>query len=229
MGARRRAGSGPSVPPPTGSEELLIVAGLSEFAALLDEFAAAVNEELAVAGQQERQAIAQIFRDTLAVQSRSITELFREVLASLPADGAKDVDRFWRASGAATTIAAARAAIQNPALARRSVLEWIKLILELIKKVIAQILKFIKQNFPLHFGLIRTLLLILAVLNILNNLLAKLNELLTGREPVDMASESREMWQGLETFWRAEAAFLNLRGGETDRRSDTLGLGNVTV
>src|SRR5205823_1256081 len=132
MAARRRAASS-SAAPPSGGEEHLIIAGLAEFAALVNDFAVAVDEQLALADQQERQAIAQILRDTLAVESSSISELFREVLASLPADGRKDVERFWSVSGATPTITAARRAIQNPALARRSVLEWIKLILELIK------------------------------------------------------------------------------------------------
>ena len=221
MGARRTPR--PSAQPPGGGEEPQIVAGLGEFAALLDDFAAAINEELALAGQAERQAAGQVLRDTLAVQSASIRDLFRDVLAGLPAEGRTDVERFWRASGAATAIAAARAAIQNPALARRTVLEWIKLILELIKKILTQILAFVKEHFPWLFGLIRILTIIIALLNILNNLLANLNKLLAGREPVDMNRESREMWQGLEAFWRAEAAFMRLGTAEPDRGDATGG------
>jgi hypothetical protein len=47
-------------------------------------------------------------------------------------------------------------------------------------------------------------------------------------KPVDMARESREMWQGLETFWRAEAAFMKLGSVESDRRGETPGAGTVT-
>jgi hypothetical protein len=226
MGARSRRAANASVPP-TGGAEPLIVAGLGEFAALVDEFAAAVNDELGLAGQVERQAIGQICRDTLVVQSSSIRDLFREVVDGLPADGQMDVERFWRASGAATAIAAARLAIQNPALARRSVLEWIKLILEFIKKIIAEILKFLRDKFPWLVGLINILEIILALLNILDNVLAQLNKILAGREPVDMARESREMWQGLEAFWRAKAAFMRLGNVETDR-GDVPGAGTAT-
>jgi len=228
MGARSRRSPTAAVPPPPGGGgEPLIVAGLGEFAALVDEFAAAVNDELTLAGQSERQAIGQILRDTLVVQSSSVRDLFREVFAGLPADGQTDVERFWRASGAATAIAGARAAIQNPALAKRSVLEWIKLILEFLKKIIALILEFMRNNFPWLVGLIKILEIILALLKILDNLFEKLNKLLVGREPVDMARESREMWQGLEAFWRAKAAFMKLGSVDTDR-GDAASAGTAT-
>lgn len=227
MGARSRRSPASAPPPPGGGGEPLIVAGLGEFASLVDEFAAAVNDELGLAGQKERQAVGQICRDTLVVQSSSIRELFREVVAGLPADGQMDVERFWRASGATTAIGSARRAIQDQTLARRSVLEWIKLILELIKKIIAQILKFIRDKFPWLGGLINILEIVLALLQILDNLFDRLNKLLAGREPVDMARESREMWQGLEAFWRAKAAFMG--SVETDRRGDAQGAGTATA
>jgi hypothetical protein len=31
---------------------------------------------------------------------------------------------------------------------------------------------------------------------------------LAGREPVDMNRLSRSMWEGLEVFWKAQAAFM---------------------
>lgn len=147
MGTRSRRSRNTSAVPPNADREPLIIAGLVEFSALVDGFAAAVHDELGLADQKERQAMAQIFRETLVVQSSSITELFREVFDGLPADGKTDVERFWRASGAATAIAASRRALQDGTLARRTVLEWIKLILELIKKILASILEFIHSHF----------------------------------------------------------------------------------
>lgn len=220
MAARRpRRTAAPPPPPGGGEESLSIIAGLGEFSALLDEFAAAISQELELAGQTERQVIAQAFRDTLAVQSASIRDMFRDVVGGLPAEGRTDAELFWRASGAAVAIGAARAAIQNPALAKRTVLEWIKLILELIKKVIAEILEHLGHLFP---WLLNPLSIILEILKILNNLLAGLNELLAGREPVDMNRLSNEMWQGLEVFWRAKAAFLKV-GSAKREDADTRG------
>lgn len=228
MATRNRRSQNASAPAAGGNGEPVSVAGLREFAFLVDEFAAAVNAELGEAGQAERQTIGQVFRDTLAVQTNSIRDLFREVVAGLPADGKTDVEIFWRSSGAAVAMAGARRAIQDRTLARRSVLEWIKLLLELIKKIIISILAFIKEHFPWLKGLIKILTIILALLVALDNILGKLNELLAGREPVDMARQTREMWQGLETFWRAEAAFMRLGSSEGDRRDDVLSVGTAT-
>lgn len=229
MATRNRRSRNESASAPGGNGEPVSVAGLREFSFLVDEFAVAVNAELGEAGQAERQTIGQVFRDTLAVQTNSIRDLFREVVAGLPADGKRDVEVFWRSSGASTAMTGARHAIQDGTLARRSVLEWIKLILEVIKKIIADILAFIKKHFPWLIGLIKILTIILGLLHILDNLLGNLNKLLAGREPVDMARETREMWQGLETFWRAEAAFMRLGSSEADRRDDVLSVGTATV
>lgn len=228
MAIRNRRSSKTPTPQPTGDVELTSIAGLREFSGLVDDFAAAVNEELREAGQSERQAVGQAFRDTLAVQTGSIVELFQKIVLGLPADGQANVELFWRSSGAAVAITAARSAIQNNALGRRSVLEWIKLILEALKKILRQVLQFIKTHFPLS-GLDLYLSIIVDLLPILNNLLDLLNKLLAGREPVDMARLSREMWHGLEAFWRAEAAAMRLGSVEADRSGDALGRGGAII
>jgi hypothetical protein len=202
-----RGGAG-TKEPPTNAGQPSFVSGLGEFGSLLDEFAGAVEEELGLSGQQERQAVAKVLRGSLAAQSGGVQEMFREVFTDLPGDGKLKVEQFWRMSGAQLSISGARAAIRDKALARRSVLEWVKLILELIKKIIALILDFINVHFPLAFGLILVLTIILAILNIIDNLLHGLNQLLAGREPVDMDRLSRSMWEGLEVYWKAQAAFL---------------------
>lgn len=219
MASRRRPS--PETSAPTGREDFQILAGLTDFAGLLDDFAAAVINEFELAGQTERQAVAQVFRDTLAVQANSVRDVFRDILANLPVEGAAHVELFWRSSGAAVAIAGARAAIQNPALAKRSVLEWIKFIVEMIKKVILQILDDINGEFSFLLGIKKLLLIILAILNIIDNLLKALNDMLSGHEPVDMGRVSREMWQGLETYWRAKAAFLRIGRMESDARSES--------
>ncbi len=202
-----RPPSAASTEPPTNGGKSSFVSGLGEFGSLLDEFAGAIDEELGLSGQQERQAVAKVFRGTLAAQSGGVQEIFREILADLPGDGKLNVEQFWRVSGAQVAISGARAAIRDKSLAKRSVLEWIKLILELIKKTIAQILDFIGGNFLLK-GLKNILTLILSILVIIDNLLAGLNQLLTGSEPVDMNRLSRSMWEGLEVYWKAQAAFM---------------------
>jgi len=53
--------------------------------------------------------------------------------------------------------------------------------------------------------------MILAILNILDNILDALNRMLTAKEPVRMEELTRSMWQGLETYWRAEAALMDFR------------------
>jgi hypothetical protein len=146
--------------------------------------------------------------------------MFREVFMDLPGDGKLNVEQFWRASGAEGSISGARAAIRDRSLARRSVLEWIKLILELIKKIIAQILEFINAHFPLKRGLIRVLTIILAILHIIDNLLSGLNQLLAGREPVDMDRLSRSMWEGLEVYWNAQAAFVGSSSSDMETATE---------
>jgi len=218
MASRRRQPQGTSAQ--ESREDSPILAGLTDFGSMLDDFAAAVIRELELAGQTERQAVAQVFRDTLAVQASSVRDLFHDILRNLPSEGVAEVELFWRSSGAAVAISGARAAIQNGALAKRSVLEWIKLIIELIKKVISHILEHI-QDLPFLAGIAGTLVIILALANIIDNLLAGLNDLLAGREPVDMSRVSRNMWQGLETFWRAKAAFLKVGRVESDARGES--------
>jgi hypothetical protein len=198
-----RGGAG-KTEPPTNAGQPSFVSGLGEFGSLLDEFAAAVDEELGLSGQHERQAVAKVFRATLAAQSDGIQEMFRKVFTELPGEGKLSVEQFWRVSGAQVTISGARAAIRDRSLARRSVLEWIKLIIELIKKIIAQIINFINTIFP---GLAQILTIILAILQSIENLLSNLNQLLAGGEPVDMDRLSRSMWEGLIVYWKALAVF----------------------
>ena len=64
--SQERGGAGTTEPPTNGGQPIS-VSGLGEFGSLLDEFAAAVGEELALAGQQERQAVAKVLRDALAM------------------------------------------------------------------------------------------------------------------------------------------------------------------
>jgi hypothetical protein len=220
MASRRRPSQATSAQ--DVSQDFQILAGLTDFAALLDDFAAAVIDELELAGQSERQAVAQAFRATLAVQANSVRDLFRDILTNISAEGAAEAELFWRSSGASVAISGARAAIQNGALAKRSVLEWIKLIIELIKKVILQLLDHL-QDLPFLAGIKKWLLIILAIANIIDNLLAALNDLLAGREPVDMHRVSRNMWQGLETYWRAKAAFLRVARVDLDARGESNG------
>ena len=216
---QERGGAG-TIDPPTNGGQPFSVSGLDEFGSLLDEFAGAIDEELGLSGQQERQAVAKVFRGTLAAQSGGVQEMFREVFTDLPSDGKLNVEQFWRVSGAQVAISGARAAIRDRSLARRSVLEWIKLILELIKKIIISILKFIKDNFPLKFGLIRVLTIILGILNIIDNLLSLLNQLLAGREPVDMDRLSRSMWEGLEVYWNAQATFMGSSSSDMETATE---------
>lgn len=219
---QEHGGAGTTKPPTNGGQPSS-VSGLGEFGSLLDEFAGAIEEELGLSGQQERQAVAKVFRGTLAAQSGGVQEMFGEVFTDLPGDGKLNVEQFWRVSGAQVSISGARAAIRDKSLARRSVLEWIKLILELIKKIIAQILQFIKDNFPLKFGLKKVLAIILGILNIIDNLLSDLNQLLAGSEPVDMNRLSRSMWEGLEVYWNAQAAFMGSSFSDTETATEVMG------
>src|SRR4051795_1372365 len=97
---REKLGGAGTTEPPTNGGEPSSVSGLGEFGALLDEFAGAIDEELGLSGQQERQAVAKVFRDTLAAQSGGVQEMFREVFTDLPGDGKLNVEQFWRVSGA---------------------------------------------------------------------------------------------------------------------------------
>jgi hypothetical protein len=216
----QESGGAGTTEPPTNGGQPSSVSGLGEFGALLDEFAGAIDEELGLSGQQERQAVARVLRDTLAVQSGGVQEMFREVFTDLPGDGKLNVEQFWRVSGAQVSISGARAAIRDKSLAKRSVLEWIKLILEPIKKTIALILSFIKEHFKIKFGLIHVLTIILAILKIIDNLLFGLNQLLAGREPVDMDRLSNSMWEGLKVYWNAQAAFMGSASSDMETATE---------
>lgn len=97
-------GGASTTEPPTNGGQPSFVSGLGEFGLLLDEFAGAIEEELGLSGQQERQAVAKALRSTLAAQSGGVQEMFREVFKDLPGDGKLHVEQFWRMSGAQVSI-----------------------------------------------------------------------------------------------------------------------------
>lgn len=171
----------------------------SDFAELLDEYCGGIHTVLISEGEAEQAAVLDVLRQALATQARALAATFQDMYDNQDADGRGTIETFLDTAGAHNMIAQTRALMANDALQKKSLLGWIGLILEILKKIIAVLSDLL--NLP---G--KLIKLILAIILLLEQILKMIARFL-GLNAADQADNSdRILWTSLERYWNTTAA-----------------------
>lgn len=186
--------------PPGGSEGADEIRAVFEpFVALVDEYFQSIDELLAGEGEQEQRQVIGVLRTAGRTQTETFNRTFQEIFDAQDDDGRRLLARYLNGSGAPQMIADARGLLANRALQRRSLLEWIGLILSVIKELL-----------PILADLLniggRILKFIMALLEILDKILELLGVSLGGRARENNSAAEEVVWRSLERYWRTTAA-----------------------
>lgn len=136
----------------------------------------------------------------LKKQASSLVETFQDIYDSQDAEGRQFLEKFIRSTDVTELIVRSRALLKGPTLQKRSLLEWIILIIELIKEILVMIGDLF--NLP-----DRVIKFILGILEIVEKIL-KFIAMLLGQRGAEIADSSdRIFWTSLERYWNTTAAW----------------------
>jgi hypothetical protein len=169
------------------------------FVALIDEYFQSIDDLLASEGEQEQRQVIGVLRTAGRTQAETFNRTFQEIFDAQDDDGRSLLARYLNGSGAPQMIADARGLLGNRALQRRSLLDWIGIILSVIKELL-----------PILADLLniggKILKFIMALLEILDKILELLGVSLGGRARENNSAAEEIVWRSLERYWRTTAA-----------------------
>ncbi|HQR33959.1 MAG TPA: hypothetical protein PLK30_14580 [Blastocatellia bacterium] len=184
-------------PPPENNEYRLAFFGFSE---LLEEYSNGVRDVLKSEGANEQIEVLEVMKLALKKQASSLVETFQDIYDSQDAEGRQFLEKFIRSTDVTELIVRSRALLKGPTLQKRSLLEWIILIIELIKEILVMIGDLF--NLP-----DRVIKFILGILEIVEKIL-KFIAMLLGQRGAEIADSSdRIFWTSLERYWNTTAAW----------------------